>query len=599
MKIRLFSVLALAGLLFCGCAVEDTPAVEGGTILAEMENDKTRTSVTDEGSFTWCSGDKVWLHTTGGGIIGTLSSGAGTSSAQFTYGAFFGDMTGKAVYPYNDGHSLSEDQISFVLPASYDLGSILSNTNAAMYGEVVNGIIKFNHLAGVMRFVFKNVPAGTNKFQLTLDKKINGTFVADLGADYPVLETSATSSASEKTVTLNFDALTTTSDISLYVPLPVGTYTSLGLDLWAGSKSVWSYTNTVTNIISRRTLKLMPAVSMGGTVGGEIEGNDPSDKAPINLSASGTANCYMVSQSGYYMFSPTKGNSSDSVGTIASAEVVWEALHQNTTPQPGDLIRNLKYQDGIISFETTANKGNALIAATDESGTILWSWHIWITDYVPEDDYDTYPGFEDLKVMDRNLGAMSSEKGKMSYGMIYQWGRKDPFTTKNMSSTANTTEQETSANIGTDEYATANPTVFINSKRQGTDWRYESNRFAWGTAKTALDPCPLGWKVPEGDENSLWRNFELGSFDSTYGGMTFRGNDATQDIWMPAQGYIMDHSYSWIGVGYEGRYWTTTSLDATHSEYFGFDSKSITITHDSWGIHCSRANGHVVRCVQE
>ena len=81
--------------------------------------------------------------------------------------------------------------------------------------------------------------------------------------------------------------------------------------------------------------------------------------------------------------------------------------------------------------------------------------------------------------------------------------------------------------------------------------------------------------------------------------MTFRGNDATQDILIPAQGYIMDHSYFWIGVGYEGRYWTTTALDATHSEYFGFDSKSITITHDSWGIHCSRANGHVVRCVQE
>ena len=276
MKIRLFPILALAGLFLAGCAVDELP-VEGGSILAEMENDLTRTSVTDEGAFTWSEGDQVWLHTTEGGIVGTLSSGAGTSSAQFAYGAFFGDMTGKAIYPYNSGHSVSEDQISVVLPASYDLGSILSNTNAAMYGEVAGGTIKFNHLAGVMRFVFKNVPAGTNKFQITLDKKINGTFTADLSADYPVIETAVTSTASEKTVTLNFDALTKVSDISLYVPLPLGTYTTLGLDLWAGSQSVWSYSNTVTNTIGRKTLKLMPAVSMGGSIGGDIEGNESSE----------------------------------------------------------------------------------------------------------------------------------------------------------------------------------------------------------------------------------------------------------------------------------------------------------------------------------
>jgi hypothetical protein len=69
-------------------------------------------------------------------------------------------MTGKAVYPYNDGHAISGDILTFTLPASYDLGSSLTNTNAAMYGVNVGGTIKFNHLAGVMRFKFKDVPAG-------------------------------------------------------------------------------------------------------------------------------------------------------------------------------------------------------------------------------------------------------------------------------------------------------------------------------------------------------------------------------------------------------------------------------------------------------
>ena len=511
MKIRLFSVLALAGLLFCGCVVEDTPAVEGGTILAEMENDLTRTSVTDEGSFTWSKGDQVWLHTTGGGIIGTLSSGAGTSSAQFAYGAFFGDMTGKAIYPYNSGHSVSEGQVSVVLPASYDLGSILSNTNAAMYGEVAGGTIKFNHLAGVMRFVFKNVPAGTNKFQLTLDKKINGTFVADLDADYPVLETSATSSASEKTVTLNFDALTTTSDISLYVPLPVGTYTSLGLDLWAGSKSVWSYSNTVTNTISRKTLKLMPAVSMGGTVGGEIEGDDSSDKDPIDLSASGTANCYIVSQKGTYVIKPTKGNSSDVVGAVASAEVLWESFGTAVTPSAGDLIKSASYAEGKVTFKTsdTYHEGNAVIAAKDASGNILWSWHIWLTDQPQGQAYYKNAG----TLMDRNLGAVSATPGDVgALGLLYQWGRKDPFLGSSSISEAVIAQSTvtwpayvySNASIGTIGYTIANPMTFIAYNSYNDDWYYTgtntTDNTRWGTSgskKSIYDPCPSGWRVPD------------------------------------------------------------------------------------------------------
>ena len=101
MKNKLLSVFALAaGLLLGSCAFEEVPVTET-TILAVMENDQTRTSVTDEGSFTWSSGDQIWLHTTAGSVVGTLSAGAGTASASFSTGVFIGDLTGKAVYPYN------------------------------------------------------------------------------------------------------------------------------------------------------------------------------------------------------------------------------------------------------------------------------------------------------------------------------------------------------------------------------------------------------------------------------------------------------------------------------------------------------------------
>ena len=273
MKFKFFSILALAGLLFGSCAVDEIPT-EGGSINAEMETDQTRTAVTDEGTFTWTAGDQVWLHTTSGSVVGTLSSGAGTSSAKFSYGGFVGEMTGKAVYPYNNGHSIAGEVLNFVLPASYDLGSSLTNTNAAMYGVNAGGTIKFNHLAGVMRFKFKDVPAGVNKFTITLDKKINGTFTADLTADYPVIETSSTSTASEKTITLNFNELTSKSDISVYVPLPIGTYNTLELGLYDDGQAVWTYSKSVTNTVNRKSLKLMPVVTLGGSVDGDIEGGD-------------------------------------------------------------------------------------------------------------------------------------------------------------------------------------------------------------------------------------------------------------------------------------------------------------------------------------
>ena len=283
MKLRFFSIFTLTGLLLGGCAMEEITS-EGGSILAEIESDRTRTSVTDEGSFTWSAGDKVWLEATYGNVAGNLSDGAGTQYAKFSYGVFFGEMTGNAACPYNAGHSVSGDVLNFVLPASYDLGSSLGNTNAAMYGKNEGGILKFNHLAGVMRFSFKDVPAGTNKFTITLDRKINGTFEVDLTVDHPILEAESTDILSEKTSVFHFEALTEVSDINLYVPLPVGTYTTLELGLYADEEALWTYSNTVTNSIDRKTLKLMPTVSVGGSTdkGGEAGPDDYVDEYGIN-----------------------------------------------------------------------------------------------------------------------------------------------------------------------------------------------------------------------------------------------------------------------------------------------------------------------------
>lgn len=104
----------------------------------------------------------------------------------------------------------------------------------------------------------------------------------------------------------------------------------------------------------------------------------------------------------------------------------------------------------------TANEGNALIAARNSKGEIIWSWHIWVTANDPGNvgkaiRYTTYewdssgikadasnpssntrvPGYQ---VMSCNLGALADapvsgddESKYRTYGLLYQWGRKDPF----------------------------------------------------------------------------------------------------------------------------------------------------------------------------
>ena len=629
MKYRIILLLAFAGILFSSCVKENLPA-EGGSILAVMENDDTKTSVTDEGAFTWSSGDEIWLHTTAGSIVGTLSSGAGTSSANFSYGAYSGEMTGKAVYPYNSGHAISGDELSVLMPSAYDLGSTLTNTNAAMYGVNVGGTLKFNHMAGVMRFKFKNVPAGVNKFTITLDKKINGTFTADLTKAYPVIEASETSTDSERTTTLNFTALTETSDIALYVPLPLGTYNSLELGLYVGNQSVWTYSNAVSNTISRKSLILMPIVTLGGTIGGEIEGddsidgeiegNEPVESEVIDLSEDGTANSYIVSEAGAYRFTPTKGNSNESVGAIASVEVLWETFGTDVTPNVGDLVTNVKYENGVISFETpsTYNEGNAVIAAKDASGTILWSWHIWLTDQPVGQVYYNDAG----TMMDRNLGATSATPGDVgALGLLYQWGRKDPFlgaasisyTDEAMSTITWPLQVLSNSSTGTISYAIANPTTFITtttivSNIVNFDWYYtgssSTDNTRWvesSSSKSIYDPCPAGWRIPNGGSNGVWAkaagansDMVYYSYDSINKGMNFSGKfgDAAT-IWYPASGFRSSSDGRLGNVGDGGFFWSASPylqyvylLEFKSAGYF-YPSK-----------FNSRALGRSVRCLQ-
>ena len=196
-------------------------------------------------------------------------------------------------------------------------------------------------------------------------------------------------------------------------------------------------------------------------------------------------------------------------------------------------------------------RGSALVAVRKKSDPtdrqILWSWHIWVTDYEPDTPVVkqngvyiySVPGgsvqrynnsfwnsgsFVNAFAMDRNLGAKSYIGSGFgigvndSYGYLYSWGRKDPF--RNVTSRA----EKTSETLGGSPYwlirtSVHRPTLLI----IGSGWVGWTNTDATGNdnmgdkskkwfdpkvdshsldgdhceaGKSIYDPCPPGWQVP-------------------------------------------------------------------------------------------------------
>ena len=234
----------------------------------------------------------------------------------------------------------------------------------------------------------------------------------------------------------------------------------------------------------------------------EVNLNSPSGSS-INLSRKGTANCYVISEAGDYFFIPTKGCSQDAITGIASVEVVWEMDNQSTAPT-SSLFTSLRYASGKIHFQTpeTFKSGNALIAAKDADGTILWSWHIWaIQNAITDLAYDSDKKY---LLMDRSLGALAGVRSsnpnsdnKYASSLLYQWGRKDPFPGQTLSgdrpivAVSGTAMISESAPV-TMEQATQHPTVFY----LGTGNWCSADASRSPSTKSIYDPCPAGYIVP-------------------------------------------------------------------------------------------------------
>lgn len=309
-----------------------------------------------------------------------------------------------------------------------------------------------------------------------------------------------------------------------------------------------------------------------------------------------TANCYVRDYGEYELIVTIKGNGNDGIMpegadivpsngdasiTPDKIGIIWETkaglvklkdpsgvVHNNTAEtltlvDYNKTTNSIKY---IVNTEGAtiggAVGGNALIGAFKNTAAegatpvyeVIWSWHIWVspdlidptTQIVKETAVEKWT-LNDYDVLDRNLGALANRpinnNSVASMGLLYQWGRKDPFIGAkysndnftgdglldvvhyyedwNVTRYNNPTTNNLKATI-IDE-TIAHPTKLIYDYttsgygRDQTTTYYgmsslaENGGYLWGTnnglsttvkdlgSKTIYDPCPVGYRVPPVD----------------------------------------------------------------------------------------------------
>ena len=221
--------------------------------------------------------------------------------------------------------------------------------------------------------------------------------------------------------------------------------------------------------------------------------------------------------------------------------------------------------------------------------------------------------------MNRAIGAIDKTAGVNSFGMHYQWGRKDPFTPTTIISTTaagavaiynaagGLLTQESGGNLGGEwtpssakasniTVLTSKPSTFYGTSGDlittpaGASW--------WNpTAKTLYDPCPSGYRGPPKDTYGnaavgVVNNTGWGAFISS--GLNSGVNWQVGSSFFPASGYRHPANGKFCNVGSSGYAWISTPNSATYGCYLAFYLGAV---HPNRAAN--RSNAFPVRCISE
>lgn len=307
-----------------------------------------------------------------------------------------------------------------------------------------------------------------------------------------------------------------------------------------------------------------------------------------------------------------------------------------------DFVKGVTLAPDRKSFTVTlgGQPGNAVIAVYDmedpqaEDARILWSFHIWVTE-VGEQVLGMNVKGNSYTVLDRNLGATSVTPGDVhSIGLLYQWGRKDPFVgTGEYGKNSNAKMYNEMGEVafstvkggestGTVEYAIKNPTKFIMYSRSKSntstppyycayDWLYYADWALWGNpeghtypkasdlTKSIYDPSPEGYMVAP---NDTWMGSNDGydkassifATSEWNNGYTVTGNDG-RNYWYPIGGWRSRKNGKLTAANTNGYYWCSSAdkEKAANAVHLTLGKDGVKLNSNN-----SRANSSLIRCVK-
>ena len=201
-------------------------------------------------------------------------------------------------------------------------------------------------------------------------------------------------------------------------------------------------------------------------------------------------------------------------------------------------------------------------------------------------------------MMDRNLGATSATRGNVgTYGLLYQWGRKDPFmgscATSGTTLAASTGSWNTVSSEYSMDYAEENPMTYITYIWDGGSLPGK----AWHTSeleKGLYDPCPVGYRVPDGGENGFWATADILSTEIYSDGIYWQLADGTTAAWYPAAGARDYYTGALREVNMYGYYWSS-ARDLSNGNAYNLEF--FYSIYPAYNKQCSY--GYSVRCVKE
>lgn len=601
------------------------PDTEAPTYLtATVENDA-------EGNpYTWTAASMLYVN----GTPTQIAGGQGTANGEF------GPVSSAEVYYAStssaSANGMSGQTMRIAIPTTQRYNAALATINPAVAKSTTNNL-SLNYLCGVATVkitgphILRQVTlAGKN------NRRLAGSGVVDLSTETARLSLNA-DAAKELSIDCGTAGVNVENGAIFRFVLPAEDYSEGFTLTMLDSNGQTMSMEIAGGVIARNSVTALSDVEWLSAQG---DNN--------NLSRMGCANCYMVHMAGDYTFR-TRYVDNTPVSNIAKVDWLWATKVEGK--EGNALISNISYADGTVSFTASEHEGNALLAAFDSTGNIVWSWHIWMTDKPEVFDYQnniipqSNGQTDGYYCMDRNLGATDATAlgGYETFGLYYQWGRKDPFvgdateerardvqnggwmnvtapfgnssslTVCNSAYTqAAWSATATSAAIGSIEYATANPMTFLTGDPTSNkaDWLnlnnlgaeknniiYDADKSLWRPfQKSNYDPCPVGYQVPR---KAMWVSLlSTNCVHTEYKGFV-NTTDSGQSVWYPSAGYRSAHpsdAGALMSVQNDTGFvklWSS-ELEASELSFcFTFNYPLYNaINSASWG------NGYNVRCVK-